>query len=107
MYQDPLYKMRHSLIGLLGALAISVVLAAVLGAFVGDLVVGTYGARVAFYSGILVYIIIGAIVVFMKIARHETKPATVTRVLLWAACLWGWPGVLLLLRGAKQQEGTQ
>lgn len=104
MYEDPLYKMRHALLGLGAALTLSVLLAAAVGATIGDMVTGTYTGRVSFYGGILLYVIVGAVVVFMKVARHETKPVSVQRVLLWTLCLWAWPGVLVLLRGGRNAE---
>jgi hypothetical protein len=107
MYEDPLYKMRHAFIGLGAALTLSVILAAVIGAFMGDVLTGTYTGRVSFYGGILLYVLIGTGIVFMKVARHETKPATVTRVLLWTLCLWAWPGLLLLLKGSGAASETK
>ncbi len=95
---DPLWKLRHALAGLALALIASVLLAAMLGAFVGDLFGDSYHRRVAIYAGLLVYVLIGAGVLFVKVAQHEKRPLTPGRVLLWTASLWAWP---LLLAGRR------
>jgi hypothetical protein len=38
---------------------------------------------------------VGAGVLFAKVARHETRPLTGGRLVLWLASLWLWPGLLL------------
>jgi hypothetical protein len=93
---DPLWRLRHALAGVGLALLLSVPVAALLGSAVGDLLTGTYGGRVAVYSGLLVYVIAGAATLFIKVAQHETTPLSVRRIGLWLLSLWLWP--LLLLR---------
>ena len=95
---DPLWRMRHALIGLALAMLMSVVLAAVLGAVLGDWIGNNYGARVACYGGLLLYVMVGAGVLFAKVARHETRTVTVGRVFKWLASLWLWPALLLARR---------
>lgn len=95
-FEDPLWKLRHALAGVGLALLLAVLAAALLGSLLGDLVAGTYGARVAFYGGLLLYVVVGAGVLFAKVAQHETRPLSAGRVGLWFASLWLWP--LLLLR---------
>ncbi|MBP6766025.1 MAG: hypothetical protein KA141_13555 [Rubrivivax sp.] len=92
---DPLWKLRHALVGVGVALLLSVGLAALAGRWVGDLVGGGYGTRVAVYGGLLLYVVVGAGVLFAKVARHETRPLTPQRVGLWLASLWLWPALLL------------
>jgi hypothetical protein len=58
---DPLWRLRHALAGVGLALLFSVLLAAVLGSALGDVAGGTYGRRVAFYAGLLVYVVAGAV----------------------------------------------
>jgi MFS family permease len=99
MENDPLWKLRHALAGLALALLGSVVLAAFLGAFVGDLFGDSYHRRVAVYGALLLYVVAGAAVLFFKVAQHETRPLSAGRVLLWTASLWAWP---LLLAGRKR-----
>jgi hypothetical protein len=98
MQNDPLWKLRHALAGLGLALLASVLLAALAGAFIGDLVGSSYGHRVAAYALLLVYVVVGAGVLFVKVAQHETRPLTASRVALWTASLWTWP---LLLAGRR------
>jgi 4-amino-4-deoxy-L-arabinose transferase-like glycosyltransferase len=97
---DPLWRLRHALLGLLIALLLSVPLAAVVGRLLGDALTGSYGARVAVYGGLLLYVIAGAAVLFVKVAQHETRPLSPGRVLRWLASLWLWPLLLLARRRA-------
>ena len=92
---DPLWKLRHAMAGVGIALLLSVLTAAMAGSAVGDLLGGGYGTRVAVYSGLLLYVVVGAGVLFAKVARHETRPLTPKRVALWWASLWLWPALLL------------
>lgn len=94
MQDDPLWRMRHALAGMAVALLLSVLLAALLGRFVGDLIADSYGLRVGLYLAILVYVIVGAGLLFVRVAQHETRPLTVQRVALWLASLWLWPVLL-------------
>lgn len=100
-YEDPLWKLRHALAGVAIALLLSVGVAALLGAAVGDLVAGSYGARVACYGALLLYVVVGAGVLFAKVAQHETRPLSLGRVGLWLASLWLWP-LLLARRGGTR-----
>lgn len=101
---DPLWKLRHALAGLALALLASVLIAAMAGAFIGDLVGDSYGARVTAYGLLLLYVVVGAGVLFAKVARHETRPLSVSRLALWIASLWLWPA-LLLSRGRGGDGG--
>ena len=93
--------MRHALAGVALALLLSVLRAALAGAVIGDLFADSYGLRVAIYGALLLYVVAGAVVLFMKVAQHETRPLSAARVGLWLASLWLWP--LLLLRGGGQR----
>lgn len=98
---DPLWKLRHALAGLALALLLSVLLAAFLGAFVADLFGDSYGRRVAVYSALLAYVIAGAVVLFLRVAQHETRTLSAGRVLVWTASLWAWPLLLASRRGGR------
>lgn len=98
-YQDPLERLRHALLGMALALILAILTAAVLGRWIGDLIADRYSLRVGLYLGITVYLLIGAGVLFAKVARHETRPVSLPRVLRWYASLWLWP--LLLLVGRR------
>ena len=95
--------MRHALAGVALALLLSVFLAALAGAFIADLYADSYGLRVAIYGALLLYVVAGAVVLFMKVAQHETRPLNAARVGLWLASLWLWP-LLLTRRGAGRPE---
>jgi hypothetical protein len=82
------------------AVLLSVPLAALVGRWVGDAIGGSYGARAAVYAAVLAYVVAGAAVLFVRVARHETRPLSVRRVGLWLASLWSWPLLLLARRGS-------
>ena len=96
---DPLWRLRHALAGLGLALLLSVPLAALAGRLLGDWWGDDYGTRVAIYGVLLLYVVAGAVVLFVKVAQHETRPLAPARVLRWLASLWLWP--LLLLARAR------
>ncbi len=96
---DPLYRLRHALLGVSLALLASVPVAALFGRWAGDLFGDTYVLRAGVYGGLLLYLVVGAVVLFAKVARHETRPVSVPRLLRWFASLWLWPLLLLAARG--------
>lgn len=102
MDNDPLWKMRHALAGVALALLLSVLAAALAGRFIGDLFGDSYGLRVAIYGALLLYVVVGAGVLFTKVARHETRALSGARLLRWFASLWLWP--LLLAAGAGSRR---
>lgn len=113
MIEDPLWRLRHALAGLALALLLSVLLAALLGSLLGDALIaalatspadGGYTVRVIFYALLLLHIVVGAVVLFMRVAQHETRPISAGRVLLWLLSLWCWP-LLLMRRGAGPSSG--
>ncbi len=95
---DPLMRLRHALAGIAVALLLSVFVAALVGRFLGDLMGDSYTLRASIYAGLLLYVLIGAVVLFIKVAKFETRALTLPRTLLWLASLWLWP--LLFLRRA-------
>lgn len=101
---DPLWRLRHALAGLSLALLASVPLAALAGSLLASLWGDSYGARVAVYGLLLLYVVAGAVVLFVRVAQHETRPVSVGRVLRWLASLWLWP-LLLLPRGKAPPAG--
>lgn len=98
-HNDPLWKLRHALAGLALALLLSVLAAAMAGSLLADMFGGGYNARVTVYGLLLLHVVVGAVVLFIKVAQHETRPLTPGRVLTWFASLWLWP---LLLAGRKK-----
>jgi hypothetical protein len=49
----------------------------------------------------LIYVVVGAVLLFVRVAQHETQPLSLGRVARWVASLWLWP-LLLLRRGSKR-----
>ena len=98
-HNDPLWRLRHALAGLALALLLSVLTAALAGRVLADMFGGDYNARVIVYGLLLLHVVVGAVVLFIKVAQHESRPLTAGRVLTWFASLWLWP--LLLLAGRK------
>jgi hypothetical protein len=91
---DPLWKLRHAIAGVGLALLLSVLAAALGGRWLGDLIGGDYGTRVACYGALLLYVLAGAVVLVVKVAQHETRPVSIGRVARWFASLWLWPLLL-------------
>jgi hypothetical protein len=96
---DPLWRLRHALAGVSLALLLSVPTAALLGRWAGDLFGDTYAVRAGVYGVLLLYVVVGAVVLFAKVARHETRALSAGRLALWFASLWLWPALLLARRG--------
>ena len=99
MQDDPLWRLRHALAGVALALLAALLTAALAGRWLGDALGGDYGMRVTIYLVLLVYVVVGAAVLFMRVAQHETQPLSAGRVLRWFSSLWLWP--LLLLAGRR------
>ena len=93
-HDDPLYRLRHAIAGVALALVLSVFTAALLGRWLGDAFDGGYGLRAALFGAFLLYVLAGAVVLFVRVAAHETRPLTAARVALWFASLWLWPGLM-------------
>jgi hypothetical protein len=55
---------------------------------------------VALYAALLVYVMAGAVVLFVKVAQHETAPLSFARVATWFVSLWVWPVLWLAGRRA-------
>ncbi len=99
-HDDPLWRLRHALAGVALALVLAVLSAAWAGRTLGDLFGDSYGTRVAIYAALLLYVVVGAGLLFVKVAQHETQPLSAGRVLRWFLSLWTWP--LLLLAQARK-----
>lgn len=96
---DPLWRARHALAGIGLALLMSVLLAAAAGRLLGPLFGDSYGARVAVYAALLLYVVVGAVLLFVRVAAHETRTLSAGRVLRWLFSVWLWPALLLRRRG--------
>lgn len=100
--EDPLYKLRHAIAGVALALLLSVFIAALLGRWLGDAFGDSYGLRAGFYGALLLYVVVGAVLLFTRVAVHETRALNAQRVLLWLASLWLWPALLFLRRFVRR-----
>ena len=87
----------NALIGACCAIALSVPVSAYLAAFLGD----TYKVRVMVYGVILLWVICGAISIFFKTYKNETKKLSLRFIILWFFSVWLWP--LLLIFGKNRE----
>ena len=87
---DPLWRLRHALAGIGLALACSVLIAAVAGSLLGDALGGTYAWRAGVYAALLLYVLVGAVVLFVKVAQHETRPLNAGRLARWVLRAAPW-----------------
>ncbi|MGH6611394.1 MAG: hypothetical protein ACRECQ_14190 [Burkholderiaceae bacterium] len=91
---DPLGRYGSPLAAVLLAVVLSIMLAAMLaGQFEG-----TYETRATIYTGCVLWVLLGAAVIFVIAHRGEASRLSVTRVLLWTASIWLWPVFLLINR---------
>jgi hypothetical protein len=91
---DPFLKIARPLAGVLIAVVVSMLIAAMIG---GALPLD-YNGRAWVYTGLLCYVIAGAVVVFKLASGGETQPLTAARIVKWTLSLWAWPALLLASR---------
>ena len=91
---DPLTRIARPLAGVLIAVVISMLVAAMIG---GALPL-EYAGRAWVYTGLMCYVIAGVVVVFRLAAGGETQPLTPARIVKWTLSLWAWPALLLARR---------
>ena len=89
---DPLARYGPPLAGVLIAVVLSVLIAAM----VAGQIEGAYQTRALVYAGFVLWVVLGAAVIFILAHRGEAAPLSLSRVLLWAASIWLWPLFLLL-----------
>ena len=89
---DPLARFGPPLAGVLIAVVLSVLMAAM----VAGQIEGAYQTRALVYAGFVLWVVLGAAVIFILAHRGEAAPLSLSRVLLWAASIWLWPFFLLL-----------
>jgi hypothetical protein len=87
MHDDPLLKFIAPVAGVVLAVVLSVLLAAWVAGQIGD----DYASRVWLYGGAVVWVLVGAVTMFMLAHRGETQPLSLRRVLLWTLTIWLWP----------------
>ena len=103
---DPLWRLRHALAGIGLALACSVVIAAMLGSVLGEALGGTYAWRAGTYAVLLLYVVAGAVVLFIKVAQHETQSLSASRLARWVLSLWLWPALWWVARNRRTGGST-
>ena len=91
---DPVTRYGPPLAGVILAVVMSILVAAM----VAGQVEGTYETRALVYAGFVLWVVLGAAVVFILAHRGKAGRLSITRVLLWAASIWLWPVFLLLRR---------
>ena len=91
---DPVTRYGPPLAGVILAVVMSILVAAM----VAGQVEGTYERCALVYAGFVLWVVLGAAVVFILAHRGEAGRLSITRVLLWAASIWLWPVFLLLRR---------
>jgi hypothetical protein len=87
MDDDPLLKFISPLAGVVLAVVLSVMVSATVAGQIGD----DYATRAWIYTVAVLWVLVGAVVMFMLVHRGETKILSVGRVLLWTASIWLWP----------------
>ena len=91
---DPLTRYGPPLASVLLAVVLSILVAAMM----AGQIEGEYQTRALIYGGFVLWVLLGAGVVFVLVHRGETARVSVSRILLWAASIWLWPLFLLLRR---------
>jgi len=91
---DPLTRYGRPLAGVIIAVVLSVMAAAL----VAGQIEGAYEKRALVYTGFVLWVLLGAAVVFAIAHRGEAGRLSIGRVWLWAASIWLWPLFLLLRR---------
>ena len=89
---DPLIRYGAPLAAVLLAVVLSIMVAALTaGQFDGD-----YSRRASIYTGLVLWVVVGAAVMFLLAYRSEGGRLSAGRVLLWTATIWLWPVFALL-----------
>ena len=89
--EDPLVKYGRPLAGVLIAVVISVLVAAM----IGGAMPFEYRVRAWIYTGLVLWVLVGAFVLFRLTAESERAALTPARILKWTVSLWIWPVFLL------------
>ena len=97
---DPLARYGPPLAGVIFAVVLSILVAAM----VAGQIEGAYQTRALVYAGFVLWVLLGAAVVFVLAHRGEAGRLSLARVLLWAASIWLWP-LFLALRRRRGNDG--
>ena len=91
---DPLTRYGPPLASVILAVVLSVLVAAMMAGQID----GDYQTRALVYAGFVLWVLLGAVIVFVLAHRGEAGRLSIVRVLLWVASIWLWPIFLLLRR---------
>ena len=97
---DPLTQYGSAL----AAVILAVVLSIMVAAMIAGQIDAEYQTRALVYTGFVLWVLFGAVVVFVLAHRGEAGRLSIVRVLLWAASIWLWPVFLLLRR--RRRSGS-
>jgi len=97
---DPLARYGPPLAGVIIAVIGSVLFAALMAGQIN----GDYQQRALVYAGFVLWVLLGAVVVFMLAHEGEAGRFSTIRILLWAASIWLWP-LFVLLRRRRNRDG--
>jgi hypothetical protein len=105
MDDDPLLKFISPLAGVVLAVVLSVMLSATIAGQIGE----DYSTRAWIYTVTVLWVLVGAVVVFMLTRHAETATLSIKRVLLWTASIWLWPvfAMRYLPRRPPKDNGPQ
>jgi putative Ca2+/H+ antiporter (TMEM165/GDT1 family) len=90
---DPLIRLMRPLLGVLAATFINVLIAAM----IGGALPFEYSGRAWSYTALVLYVIVGAVMIFRLTAEAE-RDFSPARVVKWALSIWLWPLLLLASR---------
>jgi hypothetical protein len=96
---DPLTRYGPPLASVILAVVLSIMVAAMM----AGQIEGEYQTRALVYTGFVLWVLFGAVVVFVLAHQGEAGRLSIMRVLLWTASIWLWP-VFLLLRKRKKDN---
>ena len=94
MDDDPLLKFIGPLAGVVLAVVLSILVSATVAGHIGV----DYNTRATLYSVAVVWVVVGAVVMFWLTRGAESGALSVGRVLLWTVSIWLWPVFALLHR---------
>lgn len=96
-YEDPLLRLLRPLAGVLVATFLNVLVAAL----IGGALPFDYAGRAWSYTALVLYLIVGAVLLFRLTATAERRRFTPASVLTWMLSIWLWPALLLARRSRR------
>jgi hypothetical protein len=80
----------------LAAVVLAVILSVLVAAMLAGQLEGDYARRALAYTALVLWVLVGAVVMFLLAHRAEGGRLSPGRVLLWTATIWLWPLFALL-----------